>query len=149
MSTETSPQTRSNVPPEIPPEVERSMSKERAVWQEPDPEKGQRGGMIDPLQRLVDEQGVPTAKAAKATRAKIREACLKKSIPVDDDGLPIPVGLPEKKHREILAKTYECAPKMDADRGDQTYAFVAWLYLNHPKDAAVRYYGRGNYLTIV
>lgn len=65
------------------------------------------------------------------------------------DGLPYtmePVTADETRRLRGLA--YPDAPKMDPNTGDLTPAFVEWLYLNHPYDAAVRYAARSTHVQV-
>lgn len=65
------------------------------------------------------------------------------------DGLPYtmePVTADETRRLRGLA--YPDAPKMDSNTGDLTPAFVEWLYLNHPYDAAVRYAARSTHVQV-
>ena len=63
------------------------------------------------------------------------------------DGLPYTVdGVDAEETRRIRSLNYPDAPKMDLTDGDLTEEFVEWLYLNHPYDAAVRYYSRLNHV---
>lgn len=138
------PVIRKDIAPEIPPEVQRRMDTERKVWSEPGAPEG--GGFHDPLQALIGDFEVSEASVRKARRAIIA-ACKSRKIPVDDEGMPLPLTLPEGKMRALLAKQYPGAPAMSPELGDLTPAFVEWLYLHDPQTAATRYYGRGNHLT--
>lgn len=62
---------------------------------------------------------------------------------VGEDGLPYPARhITAAEGAEICARQYPGAPKMDPIIGDYSPDFVEWLYLNHPYDAAVRYFAR-------
>lgn len=66
-----------------------------------------------------------------------------------DDGLPYVVDpITAEETREIRCRSYPGAPHMGPATGDLTPEFVEWLYLNHPYDAAVRYYGRSTHVHV-
>lgn len=68
---------------------------------------------------------------------------------VGEDGLPFtttPVSGDET--RSLRSRHYPEAPKLSATHGDLTPEFVEWLYLTHPYDAAVRYFGRSTHVQI-
>lgn len=72
-----------------------------------------------------------------------------KVLDVGANGLPylaVPVAASEVAR--IKALPYRDGPKMDPGLGDLTPAFVEWLYLNHPYEATVRYYGRQTHVQI-
>lgn len=93
---------------------------------------------------------------AKVWNAKLKEHEFireKRSVKVEvemalgTDGLPYvtgPVGSDET--RRVRQLTYKDAPPVDPNFGDLTPAFAEWLFLNHPYDAAVRYFGRSTHV---
>jgi hypothetical protein len=93
---------------------------------------------------------------AKVWNAKLKEheyVREKRNVKVEvtlrlgDDGLPYllePVSTDET--RRIRQMTYKDAPVMSPSLGDLTPEFVEWLYLNHPYDAAVRYFSRSTHV---
>lgn len=135
---------KKEIVPEIPPEVQNRMSRENAVWSEPGAPEG--AGFHDPLQTLVKDFDASPEACAKARKA-IAAVCRERKIALGDDNMPMPLVLREGPMRSLLAKKYNKAPAMDGDLGDLTPAFVEWLYLNHPSDAATRYYGRITHLS--
>lgn len=78
-----------------------------------------------------------------------REIKVPVQLGIGADGLPFttePVTADET--RRIRALGYKDSPKMDSNTGDLTPAFVEWLYLNHPYDAAVRYAARSTHVQV-
>lgn len=70
-------------------------------------------------------------------------------LDVGEDGLPFVIsGISAEVTREMRAKLYLGSPKMSPTHGDITPEFVEWLYLNHPYDAAVRYFGRSTHVHV-
>lgn len=77
------------------------------------------------------------AQRKSRTKALKAKAAAEKAIPAE----PL-AGLTREQIEQFRSRSYTGAPKMDGMLGDRTPAFVNWLYKNHPKDAAVRYYAR-------
>jgi len=65
-----------------------------------------------------------------------------------DDGLPyLGEAIVGPELHDIRSRTYPDAPKMDPRFGDLTPEFSEWLYLNHPVDAAARYFARQTHIS--
>lgn len=74
---------------------------------------------------------------------EIRQVKSPVKVVIGEDGLPYPPnGTTKEQFAKARGETYPDAPKQRTDLGDLSPEFVEWLYLNHPYDAALRYYGR-------
>lgn len=72
-----------------------------------------------------------------------------KGLALGADGLPFTTtAITADQTREIRSKNYAGSPPMSPITGDLTPVFVEWLYLTHPFDAAVRYFGRSTHVNI-
>lgn len=59
------------------------------------------------------------------------------------DGMPYPAyHVSQKTLDDARARKFLAAPALSPTFGDLTPEFVEWLYLNHPEDAATRYFAR-------
>lgn len=100
-----------------------------------------------PFYRIVTE--VKDVKRQGEWVRETRDIRVPVALVAGEDGLPYttePVSAEET--RKIRCMSYKDAPKMDPNTGDLTPAFVEWLYLTHPYDAAVRYAARSTHVQV-
>jgi hypothetical protein len=101
--------------------------------------------------RMVPVRTTKTVNGEKVTeeRQEEKEVKVKIAFTIGDDGLPYLNGAVTRQLAdEYRGKTYEDAPEMNKTFGDLWPEFVEWLYLNHPYDATVRYFGRNTHLNV-
>lgn len=99
---------------------------------------------------IIEEKDVKRRIAGSRSYETIREKVAVK-IPValvaGEDGLPYASeAISSVETARVRSQQYLGAPKMSPMLGDLTPEFVEWLYLNHPYDAAVRYFARSTHV---
>lgn len=150
MSTEKSPAPD----PEIPDELRSKLSKPhrpagftpRTQGAEEDnaPDETKRKDAPRDLKKFWSELAKVLPKKQFVTEAvKGQKGMQKRQVfTIGEDGMPYPAShVSTKTLEDVRARKYLLAPAF-GPLGDLTPEFVEWLYLNHPEDAAIRYFAR-------
>lgn len=99
---------------------------------------------------IIEEKDVKRRIAGSRSYETIREKVAVKipvALVVGEDGLPYASeAISSTETARVRSQQYPGAPKMSPMLGDLTPEFVEWLYLNHPYDAAVRYFARSTHV---
>lgn len=136
-----------NADPDIPPEVLARMSASKPLSVQAAEDLG-KPYTDDPLglNKTVKTAVMRKKPGRKPGRKASKDAAIAESAEVDITDAAEYVdplkGMTRDQVDAVRSKNYPGQPKMDPMLGDMTPDFQKWLWANHPKDAAIRYYAR-------